>query len=276
MVNPLHGCRLLPLSAACVLELINTYLLPLPPRLLTSPDPHKAQEPLLASAMTVFPPSLAHPGPQQQGCKQKYSVVFPRGPDDDGADGLPAALLVEFEEEEVPEGAQVGGPEEDVLAEGADGRGRGKRGRKVGSSPRWDPTIVGPYCRWRSCLDEAVGGQGAGKHVCEVHGEVKRFLDARSAVGSKGQGGKDKAAAASEATRYLPRKPPADSSRRARVGMDFEVLSLLHASSLLQVRTVWGGPTFAGGGSCGEGDCRMPCETRLITLRFLLWWSCRR
>jgi len=132
-------------------------------------------------------------------------------------------------------------------------KGFGKKGvRKSGNkstSSRWDQTLIGPFCWWRSCLDDEGGCRGTahvsagGKHVCEVHGEQKAFLDRRALTlrGKPGSGSSNSTGfnSKSEANRYLlPKGPPSSEARKngKRIGLvQADLRALLHASSLLQV-----------------------------------------
>ena len=121
----------------------------------------------------------------------------------------------------------------------------GRRGNQAVTT-RWDPALIGPFCRWRSCLDDGSSSSSSSemmvwfKHVCPVHAEIKAFLDRRSgSPGSGGGGGgKSSSGSCSEASRYLLRKALVPEMRKGRrVGiLQADMTSLLHASSLLQVR----------------------------------------
>jgi hypothetical protein len=140
------------------------------------------------------------------------------------------------EEDQARIEAQEAADEEDKGKGKMKTSGRSKARSRKAAVTKWDPTLIGNFCRWRGCLDACTGGGAVGaKNVCLAHGEVKQFLDRRSGV----QGGKN----TSESSRYLIRKPPSDghgqaagSSNSARaVGLEADLAVLLHASSLLQV-----------------------------------------
>ena len=94
----------------------------------------------------------------------------PEAPEGGPALGAGATLLLRLSGEE--EGA--------AAAPAAPARGR-----------RWDAALLGPCCRWRSCLERAGGGGGG---LCAAHRRLKAFLDA---------------AGAADSARFLPKRPPA-------------------------------------------------------------------
>ena len=154
------------------------------------------------------------------------------------------AVLVEFEEG--VEGGWAGAAAkvaDEGAAEGGDKAAvtpaeKGKKGKKGQPGVlRWDLTLIGPFCRWRSCLEGTVPSVPGGtvRHVCEVHSELKRYLDARRPTG--------KEKATSESARYMLRKPlpPVEVTKKGlTLGvMEADVVALLHASTLLQVSEMW-------------------------------------
>jgi hypothetical protein len=107
-------------------------------------------------------------------------------------------------------------PEPEALAGGG-----GKKAKK-----RWDPAVLGNFCRWRACMLEATAKvsplscesaaklnippltsnrQPAPKYLCTGHSHVKTFLDVRAA----GTTGGPLPPTCADAARFLPRKPPA-------------------------------------------------------------------
>jgi len=90
------------------------------------------------------------------------------------------------------------------------------------SSPsKWDSTLLGNFCRWRSCLRHA-SAHPAPRSLCVHHAHLKQFLDARAPKGKP-----------SETGRFLPKRPPA--TKRTSPPTTSDDLALLKAaSSLLQ------------------------------------------
>lgn len=110
------------------------------------------------------------------------------------------ALLVEYD--------FLGAPEADARPEDR------------ANANKWDGALLGPFCRWRSCLSHA-SALPAPRSLCAHHSQLKQFLDVRTTKGGP-----------SETSRFLPKRPPVQLACPPTTADDLAMLKA--ASSLLQ------------------------------------------
>ncbi len=219
--NPAVGSELIPLPLEAMHELISVYAT-------REFQPKNSENPssgaILPSAAAIFPATNPF-APIVSSSQENYFCLIQNPTSqsrsdaaeiDGGASGscAPTALLVEFST------GRKGGKGAEYLDSP-----RKPDQTRASTKPKWDPTILWTFCRWRSCLSHSTA-LPAPKYLCNHHSNLKALLDSRAGKASS-----------SESTRFLPKKPPTAPRANPNGSADGDLALIKAASSLLQELT---------------------------------------